>query len=181
MSGSAFHEFKIHYSETENFAVGDSVTSDFISAGGHLWIVHCYPRGMLEDDLEHVSINLELLSPCSTINTIFQVFLLGKDGVPSFSHEQKSVDVFSTEACIGGWDQFLERSVIESIYLSNGWVTFPCNIIVLGADTIAVPPSNIGRDFGLLLDGKVGMDVSLIVKGETIQAHRAILAARSPV
>ncbi|WVZ92100.1 hypothetical protein U9M48_038190 [Paspalum notatum var. saurae] len=175
-------QHKIHFSETEDFAVGDSVSSEYISAGGHLWIIHCYPRGILDEDIEYVSINLEVVSSCSTVNTIFQVFLLGKDGVPSFSHEQKSVDVFSKgEICIGGWDQFLERSVIESLYLSNGWVTFLCNIIVLGADTIAVPPSNIGRDFSLLLDGKVGTDVSFIVKGETIQAHRAIVAARSPV
>jgi len=97
----------------------------------------------------------------------------------------KLVQVFSSDdgedGYIWGWSQFLERSLVESLYLSNGWVTFLCNIIVLDADTIVVPPSNMGRDLSLLLDSKAGADVSFTVKGETIQAHRAILAARSPV
>jgi speckle-type POZ protein len=44
-----------------------------------------------------------------------------------------------------------------------------------------VPPSNIDPDLDFLLASDVEVDVSFIVKGETIEAHRAILAARSPV
>ncbi|KAJ1269234.1 hypothetical protein BS78_07G195200 [Paspalum vaginatum] len=116
------------------------------------------------------------------LKALFQIFPLGKDGEPSFSHGHKSVDVYSLEdACDWCWDRVMKRSLLESTYLSNGWVTFLCSIIVLDADNIPVPPSNMGRKLGLLLDSKVGADVSFVVKGETFRAHRAILAARSPV
>jgi speckle-type POZ protein len=146
-------------------------------------MIHCYPRGDLEEDGgQYVSMYLELTSNYMVeIKVIFQVFFQGRGGAPSFSHEQKLVEVFSEDSVIYGWNRFLKRSDLESNYLSNGWVTFLCSIIVLGDDTIAVPPSNIGRDLSLLHDCKVGTDVSVTVKGETIQAHRAILAARSQV
>lgn len=75
----------------------------------------------------------------------------------------------------------MKWSLLESTYGTDGAVTFLCSIIVLGADTIVVPPSNIGPDLDFLLASDVEVDVSFIVKGEIIEAHRAILAARSPV
>ncbi|CAL5005190.1 unnamed protein product [Urochloa decumbens] len=183
MSGSGFLEFRLDYSETKNIAIGDSVISDYISAGGHLWRIICYPRGFNKDvNGEYVSIFLELCSDSKAVKTMFQVFCQGRDGEPYFSSEERSVKVYSQEANrIWGWSQFVKRSLLESVYVIDGWVTFLCSIIVLGADTIAVPPSNIGCDLGFLLESDAGTDVSFIVKGETIQAHRAILAARSPV
>jgi len=182
MSGSGFLEFRLDYSETNNIAIGDSVCSDDIFAGGHLWRVRCYPRGCTEDDKgEYVAIYLELISDSKAVKTIFQVFCQGRDGEPSFCNERRLVKAYTHEYGDWGWSQFMKRSLLESVYLTNGWVTFLCSVIVLGADTIAVPPSGIGCDLGFLLDSDVGTDVSFIVKGETIQAHRAILAARSPV
>ncbi|KAM0871883.1 hypothetical protein ACQ4PT_039108 [Festuca glaucescens] len=46
---------------------------------------------------------------------------------------------------------------------------------------IPVPPSDIGTHLGRLLDHTDGTDVSFIIDGETFPAHRAVLAARSPV
>ncbi|CAO2207320.1 unnamed protein product [Urochloa humidicola] len=184
MAGAGFLEFKLHYSdpETNNLTVGDAVSSEFISAGGHLWMIHCYPHGnLVEDRGQYVSMYLELTSCPSNVKTIFHVFLQGRDGLPSFSHEQKLVDVYSEDSISLGWNRFMKRSTLESMYFTNGWVTFLCSIIVLGADTIAVPPSNMGRDFSHLLDCKASTDISIIVKGEAIPAHRAILAARSQV
>ncbi|CAD6264782.1 unnamed protein product [Miscanthus lutarioriparius] len=187
--GSGFFEFKLDYSETKNIVIGDSVSSDDISAGGHLWRINCYPRGDREEEKgEYVSLYLELISDSKAVKTIFHVFCVGREGEASvsyFSHDRRFVNVYScecpeyTESC--GWRQFMKRSVLGSVYVANGWVTFLCNIIVLGADTIPVPPSNIGSDLGCLFDSNVGTDVSFILKGEMIQAHRAILAARSPV
>ncbi|CAO2162697.1 unnamed protein product [Urochloa humidicola] len=182
MSGSGFLEFRLDYSETKNIAIGDSVCSDDISAGGHLWRIRCYPRGGRDDSGEYVAIYLELTSDSKNVKTIFQVFCQRRDGEPSFSNEVRSVKVYSNEYRESwGWPHFVKRSLLESVYVTDGWVTFLCSIIVLGADTIAVPPSSIGYDLGYLLDSDAGTDVSFIVKGETIPAHRAILAARSPV
>ncbi|RLM61924.1 hypothetical protein C2845_PM14G18550 [Panicum miliaceum] len=175
MSGAGFLDFRLHYSDPKmtDLIVRDAVTSEVISAGGYLWKIYCSPRGDLEDRGQYVSMHLELINDSIAVKTTFQVFLQGRGGEPSFSHEKKLVKVYSEDSNYWGWNRFLKRSVLESTYLSNGWATFLCSIVVLGADTITVPPSNIGKDLSLLLDRKVGTDVSFIVKGETIQAHRA--------
>lgn len=47
--------------------------------------------------------------------------------------------------------------------------------------TISVPESNIGAHFGALLENLEGSDVTFNVDGENFQAHKLILAARSPI
>jgi len=47
--------------------------------------------------------------------------------------------------------------------------------------SIHVPDSDIGYDFGSLLDSQEGVDVILNVGGERFHAHKLVLAARSPV
>ena len=49
------------------------------------------------------------------------------------------------------------------------------------SQTISVPESNIGAHFGALLENLEGSDVTFNVDGENFQAHRLILAARSPI
>ncbi|CAO2184337.1 unnamed protein product [Urochloa humidicola] len=178
--GSCFLEFRLDYSGTKDIAIGHYVSSNHVSAGGHIWRIFCYPRGINKDgNGEFVSIFLELSSDSRPVKAMFHVFCQGRDGEPCFLNEKRSVKVYSHGNW--GWPQFMKRSILESVYVTDGWATFLCNIIVLGADTIAVPPSNIGCDLGFLLESDTGTDVSFIVKGETVQAHRAILAARSPV
>lgn len=84
-----------------------------------------------------------------------------------------------------GLDQFMKRSDLESLYLrTDGFVTITCGVIVDCDDDppmIDVPPSDMGNHLGHLLDSADGSDVSFVVNGETFPAHRAVLAARSPV
>ncbi|OQU80903.1 hypothetical protein SORBI_3007G206550 [Sorghum bicolor] len=47
--------------------------------------------------------------------------------------------------------------------------------------SIPVPASDIGKQFGSLLDSSDGTDVSSVIGTETFHAHRAVLAARSLV
>ena len=47
--------------------------------------------------------------------------------------------------------------------------------------SIAIAPSNIGQQFGKLLESGKGSDVSFEVNGEVFAAHKLVLAARSPV
>ncbi|CAD6264789.1 unnamed protein product [Miscanthus lutarioriparius] len=49
-SCSFTHQFKLNYLETENVAIGHPVSSEDISAGGHLWRISCYPRGCREQE-----------------------------------------------------------------------------------------------------------------------------------
>ena len=47
--------------------------------------------------------------------------------------------------------------------------------------SIPVPPSDIGKKFGQLLESNKGTDVNFEVDGEIFAAHKIVLAARSPV
>uniref|UniRef100_M8BLQ3 Speckle-type POZ protein-like protein n=1 Tax=Aegilops tauschii TaxID=37682 RepID=M8BLQ3_AEGTA len=46
---------------------------------------------------------------------------------------------------------------------------------------ISMPPAGMTEDVAKLLEEKKGFDVGFIVGGETIEAHRFVLAMRSPV
>jgi len=54
-------------------------------------------------------------------------------------------------------------------------------IVLRDGGPLDVPPSDIRSDLGVLLDSGDGSDVSFIVNGEEFPAHRAVLAARSPI
>jgi speckle-type POZ protein len=57
--GSGFLD--LDYSATRNLTIGQRVSSDIFSAGGHLWKIICYPRGeKMEHRGEFVSIFLML-------------------------------------------------------------------------------------------------------------------------
>jgi speckle-type POZ protein len=81
-----------------------------------------------------------------------------------------------------GWPGLvLRRRVLKSLYLTNGSFIIVGAVKVAHDNPIDVPPSDIGSHLGLLLDCTDGSDVSFVVDGVKFPAHRAVLAARSPV
>jgi speckle-type POZ protein len=111
---------------------------------------------------------------------MFDVFLLNRDGTPSLTEAHKFQQVFQPEAP-WGWQKFVKRSHLELTYTTNGVARFVCGIIVFNDNDMPMPQHDIGIHFGNLLDCTIGSDVSFVVGGETFPAHRAVLAARSPV
>jgi speckle-type POZ protein len=75
----------------------------------------------------------------------------------------------------------MKLSDVEKRFLIDGHITFACTIMVMDERAIQVPPSDIGTHLGRLLDQTDGTDVSFTVDGQKFPAHRAVLAARSPV
>nr|XP_015613671.1 BTB/POZ and MATH domain-containing protein 1 [Oryza sativa Japonica Group] len=87
----------------------------------------------------------------------------------------------------------LQREELEkSKHLKDDCFTIRCDIILkkdgsnttgddVAAPLVAVPPSDMHRQFTDLLLTKVGADVTFQVGGETFAAHRCVLAARSTV
>ncbi|KAJ1269255.1 hypothetical protein BS78_07G197000 [Paspalum vaginatum] len=120
------------------------------------------------------------MSKSKKVKAVFDAFVMDSNGAPSSSHS-RWVQVYPPDGCVDwGWSRFLERSILESDCLADGWFTIICGVIVV-RDPIDLPPSNIGSHLGLLLDSTDGSDVSFAVDGEKFPAHRAVLAARSPV
>ncbi|ONM03126.1 TD and POZ domain-containing protein 3 [Zea mays] len=198
MSDSTFnscftHQFKLNYEDTEKVAIGYSVSSEDILAGGHLWRIVCYPRGDRHEKEnkkgECLSMFLRHESESKDAKAIFEAFVMDKEGTVSSSHHSRLVRVFAPKGSGGGigslgWRSFVKRSVLESRYVTNdGWFVIVGAVkVVQEEDPLDLPPSNnIGSHLGLLLYSAAGSDVTFVVDGERFAAHRAVLAARSPV
>ncbi|RLN03013.1 hypothetical protein C2845_PM13G23040 [Panicum miliaceum] len=180
---ASFWIFKLDYSETKNLAIGQRVSSESFSAGGHLWKISCYPRGdRREHNGEYVSILVSLVSKSQNVKAIFDAFLLNRDGTACWAPAKRIVHVFQQEILFG-WSRFIKGSDVELNYLANGLARFICGVIVIQENPtpISMPPPDIGNHLGRLLDCAIGSDVSFTVDGEQFPAHRAVLAARSPV
>ncbi|XP_022683530.1 BTB/POZ and MATH domain-containing protein 1-like [Setaria italica] len=108
---------------------------------------------------------------------------MDKDGEPSLvAAKRTGVYLFPRDSVRFGWSQFMSQMDLVKDYVRDGQITFVCSIMVLHDSGIPVPPSDIGKNLGMLLDSMDGLDVSFFtVDGETFHAHRAVLAARSPV
>ncbi|CAO2207315.1 unnamed protein product [Urochloa humidicola] len=183
MLDSGFTEFKLDFEATKSLAIGDVVFSVEFAAGGHIWRVNCYPHGYkVSNNGVYLSVYLQLLSGSRNVRAIFKAVLMGRDGAPSSKHAPEGFKSW-------GFAEFAKRADLESDYVKDGRVTFMFRVIVLRDNDspvpvpspITVPSSDIGDNLGRLLDSGDGSDVSFSVAGETFRAHRAVLAARSPV
>ncbi|KAG2580052.1 hypothetical protein PVAP13_6NG299000 [Panicum virgatum] len=181
-SCSFTHQFKLNYEETKKVAIGHVVSSGEISAGEHLWKIMCNPRGDREENKgEYLSIYRYHASKSKNAKAIFEVFVMDRDSAPSSSHRKRFVQ-FYTPKDNWGWPKFVERSVLKSLYLTDGSFIVMCGVKVIPDNPLDdAPPSDIGSHLGVLLDSEDGSDVSFVVDGEEFPAHRAVLAARSPV
>lgn len=81
-----------------------------------------------------------------------------------------------------------------SISQRYGYIIVQCAITVLPGDpkdavaaeaaayaAPSIPSSDLHKQFGELLLSQVGADITFVISGECITAHRCVLAARSPV
>ncbi|CAL5054285.1 unnamed protein product [Urochloa decumbens] len=100
--------------------------------------------------------------------------------------ENKSLDVF-----------LIRRSELEgsrSRYVKDDCILVQCAINVLLGESrdaavegpvskavASIPSSDLNQQFGELLRSQKGADITFLVSGESVVAHRSVLAARSPV
>ncbi|OEL16282.1 BTB/POZ and MATH domain-containing protein 2 [Dichanthelium oligosanthes] len=182
MVDSVAFEFKVDYEQTKNLAAGEAVHSDTFSISGHMWRINWYPRGIdASGRMGGVTMMVELMSKSRSAKAIVEASLMNKaTKLDSIASKGSFLRVFEIAFYEIGWLCFLEHKDVLN-YVIDGQITVFCSIMVLHGSSIPVPPSDIGKQFGVLLDSTDGVDVSFIVDGETFHAHRAVLAARSPV
>lgn len=197
------------YTKTKELTVGDFWRSAAFSAGGNRWCIKYYPNGDVVGNADYVSLHLLLVETRDPdVKARFGFSLLDTNGkpVPSYSHWTNRVHTFSRKGCpSNGWDRFIKRKRLEQqqqpAYLSNDSFSVRCTVTVFkevtgdgGSAVVAaapvpaparrlveVPPPDMVRHLGDLLSSGEGADVAFEVEGETVMAHRSILAARSPV
>jgi speckle-type POZ protein len=180
--GSEFYLFDVEYDQAKRATIGTAMYSAALSTGGHSWRVNLYPCGRdVADNGAFMSIYLEHLSKSVTnsVNAFFEVSLMDKNGQSFRAGARSGVILFHKQEW--GWPQLISLTDVERNYITQGRFRFMCAITVISDNSIRVPPPDLGKQLGLLLECTEGTDVSFIIAGETFRAHRAVLAARSPV
>ncbi|CAL5001066.1 unnamed protein product [Urochloa decumbens] len=180
MFGSGFLEFKLDYSETANLAIGQHVSSESLDAGGIDGRLHAIRVGTGSSTMAScLHLSQVPLSECQGLLRC----LPATQGRHAIYVPIKEVLNVYQPTMSWGWSRFVKRSCLESTYLTNGLVRFMCGVIVVPDNPMPtpMPPPDIGTHLGRLLDSAVGSDVSFIADGQQFPAHRAVLAARSPV
>uniref|UniRef100_A0A0E0ISB3 BTB domain-containing protein n=1 Tax=Oryza nivara TaxID=4536 RepID=A0A0E0ISB3_ORYNI len=162
------------------------------TVGGHLWRIGYYPNGDVADASAYMAVY-----PSIDENVIvavkafakFSLFFNGEPTPPAFVHTTEPF-VFSRKGIGYGFSKYAERELMEGSIVDDKF-TIRCDVGVsteLRAEdrppsdfAAVVPPSDLHRHLGDLLDSKHGADVTFQVGGEAFRAHRYVLAARSPV
>ncbi|TVU31139.1 hypothetical protein EJB05_22810, partial [Eragrostis curvula] len=192
------HLLKIDsYSLTKAVPCGGHIRSSNFQAAGHDWHINFFPNcgrpgRLIQRARGYVSLQLVLDSAVSKpVKAQFTVCLLDHAGKPAPGTSRKSPIVKNLK---GGWwlFKFIKKEDLEKpvsgLLREDGSFTLQCDVVVFdgfravkAAPFVAVPPSDMHRHFGELLSSEVCADVTLEAGGWRFEAHRCVLAARSPV
>ncbi|KAF8720540.1 hypothetical protein HU200_023794 [Digitaria exilis] len=208
---SGYHDLKIDAClfAAGSVPTGESLQSCPFTVGGHRWRIKVYPNGANRADAAgYVSLYLRLddedvdkpvtvqMQFIATVEKRGLFFLKCKKKVASTQKPVTLTTFDGQQATVWGYSKFAERGKVHKHVRAGRPVTIRCVIVVhnaaravvVGSSTSAppsvvpVPPSNLSAHLGDLLSSKRGADVVFeIGGGETFAAHRAVLAARSPV
>ncbi|CAM0876833.1 unnamed protein product [Alopecurus aequalis] len=167
---------------------GEFVLSAPFSFGGHSWAVRYYPNGIDDDSIDFISLYLHLQSAdAQDVNAKFGFSLLDEDGEPvsRFSFISPVHSLFTREDSSWGFNDFIKRADLEgSTHLGDDCLTIRCDVTVvkdIHNEQASVPPSDLHRHLGNLLENKDAADLIFQVGGQRFCAHRCVLAARSSV
>ncbi|OEL26136.1 BTB/POZ and MATH domain-containing protein 2 [Dichanthelium oligosanthes] len=191
------HVFQIvGYSLKWGLGVGKFVSSRTFTVGGYDWAIRFYPDGLTASSREYVSIYLELVSKNAEVRACYSLGLIDQTSqTTGIQCSRKFPRLFkSWDATRFGPQQepefILRTELEENHYVRDDCLTIEYNLTVTKESQLSdirvnseieVPPCDIPEHFAKLLDQKDGAGVTFDVAGEIIEAHKIILAARSPV
>ncbi|CAI5998059.1 unnamed protein product [Closterium sp. NIES-64] len=193
------HQFNITgYSLAKGMGVGKYMSSDTFTVGGFKWAIYFYPDGKnAEDNSQYVSLFIALASEGTDVRALFELTMLDQSGRGRHkvhSHFDRALEsgpyTLKYRGSMWGYKRFFRRATLEtSDYLKDDTLQITCTVGVVVTETegpkqpvsIPIPPSQMGKDYEVLLYSGEGCDVTFDVGDETVSAHRVILAARSPV
>ena len=172
----------------ENF-----IRSRIFSIGGHNWSIRFYPDGyLIKADEDHISVYLELMDKAKVRASCDLRLVDQSTGLSASVHKTdprmfiSGCSKFAPQTCL-----FKKRSELEpSVYIKDDRLIIECVVTVFkeprvfetkSCPKIQVPPSDIGKHLGKLLETERGADLTISVGGKTFVAHKFVLAMRSPV
>ncbi|XP_043495831.1 speckle-type POZ protein isoform X2 [Polistes fuscatus] len=177
--------------------MGEVLKSSTFSAGANdklKWCLRVNPKGLDEESKDYLSLYLLLVS-CnkSEVRAKFKFSILNAKREETKAMESQRAYRF-VQGKDWGFKKFIRRDFLldeANGLLPDDKLTIFCEVSVV-ADSVnisgqsntiqfKVPDCRLPDDLGLLFENQKFSDVTLTVCGREFQAHKAILAARSPV
>nr|CAD7444393.1 unnamed protein product [Timema bartmani] len=182
--------------------MGEVLKSSTFSAGANdklKWCLRVNPKGLDEESKDYLSLYLLLVS-CnkSEVRAKFKFSILNAKREETKAMESQRAYRF-VQGKDWGFKKFIRRDFLldeANGLLPDDKLTIFCEVGFLHVSVVAdsvnisgqsnaiqfkVPECRLSDDLGLLFENQKFSDVSLFVSGREFQAHKAILAARSPV
>nr|XP_042126083.1 speckle-type POZ protein-like [Peromyscus maniculatus bairdii] len=175
--------------------MGQSIRSPTFSIGANdKWCLRVHPNGVDEQSADYLSVYLVLLSSLkSPVWAKFQFWIISNEGEKK--KVKKSPRAFRF---VPGQDWGYKKFVLRDFLLSHAFwllpddqLTLVCKVSVAQVSLslseqnkkpgILVPRCTLADELGELWKNSQFTDCCLVVAGQEFQAHKAILAARSPV
>ncbi|KAK3121320.1 hypothetical protein QOZ80_8BG0650690 [Eleusine coracana subsp. coracana] len=163
---------------------GEFIRSGTFSVGGHDWPIRFYHDGFSSNSQSYISVYLELLDKDTTVRASCDLMLVDQTTELPTSVNKTELRKFNSgdlSRFAPRTDLFMVRSQFEaSLYLRDDHLTIQCIVTVRkmpqasttkSLNQIEVPPSDIAKHFGNLLDAEEGADVTVSVGGEKFAAH----------
>ncbi|KAK8450377.1 hypothetical protein SEVIR_6G016900v4 [Setaria viridis] len=183
------------YSLLKGLGDGKFIRSASFAVGGHDWCIRYYPNGDWSEDCKgYVSIYLELMSKTTGTGVMacFDLRLLNQaTGDSKVLKNQVITRMFEGVHLVWGTKIFMKTCELEtSPYLKDDRIVIECDIAVVvgtlvhASETVCeiyVPPSDLMDDLRKLLEAEKRTDITFKVEEEVFQAHKFVLAMRSPV
>ncbi|KAM0876393.1 hypothetical protein ACQ4PT_036169 [Festuca glaucescens] len=179
---SGFVEFD--YQSTSSLPADHAVFSDVVSAGGHDWMVTCFPN-----DGDFAAVYLELMSEAQNVTAFFEaaVFIDNEELMRRYTVHVYNLPSDDGEFLLWGFPRFLHQSDLALVAATSSHISIIALPLLTRKRTIAVPPSDMADHLCRMLDSAALTDVSFVMddghggQAPPMRAHRAILAACSPV
>ena len=161
------------------------------------WQLHCYPKGNKEENKDFISLFLHLISTDQQDLLVKYEFSVCDFKAEEFVDIRSASFNFSKPGGMG-FHRFLPATDLldkSKNYLKEETLTLKCklkyeveNVDVFSdynfaakAPKIAFLQGQINDHLGNLLNSGQMSDITLVIKGEELKAHKLILSARSPV
>uniref|UniRef100_G1QB14 Speckle type BTB/POZ protein n=1 Tax=Myotis lucifugus TaxID=59463 RepID=G1QB14_MYOLU len=177
--------------------VGEVIQSSTFSSEANdqlKWCLRVYPKGVGEETKDYLSLYLFLVSsPKHTFWAKFKFSILNDKGEVTKAVKSKGAYRF-VQGKDWGFKKFIRRDVFldeDSSLLPDDKLTLLCEVSVVqdsftisGQNTkkmVKVPECQLTDELGGLWENSWFTDCCFCVAGQEFQAHKAILAARSPV
>uniref|UniRef100_G1PIM2 Speckle-type POZ protein A-like n=1 Tax=Myotis lucifugus TaxID=59463 RepID=G1PIM2_MYOLU len=177
--------------------VGEVIQSSTFSSEANdelKWCLRVYPKGVGEESKDYLSLYLLLVSsPKRIFLAKFKLSILNDKGEQIKSLESHRAYGF-VQGKVWGFKKFIPRDVLldeDNSLLPDDKLTLFCEVSVVqdsftisGQNTmkmVKVPECQLADELGELWENSWFTDCCFCVAGQEFQAHKAILAARSPV